>query len=239
MTETRAALVTGGNRGIGLEIVTQLAREGVQTVLGARDLNSGREAAQALMSEGLEPAVVELDVTDAASVAAAVAETIDLFGRIDILVNNAGVLLDRKTDGTTSTVEDVSLECIWQSLDANTVGPLRMIQAALPHMREAEYGRIVNISSGLGQLAEMGAAMPGYRLSKAALNALTRTAAADVAATNIKINSMCPGWVRTDMGGPDASRSVAEGAETAIWLATLADDGPSGGFFRDKKPIAW
>ncbi|MFN3869482.1 MAG: SDR family NAD(P)-dependent oxidoreductase, partial [Hyphomicrobiaceae bacterium] len=118
-------------------------------------------------------------------------------------------------------------------------GPLMLTQTALPEMRRGGYGRIVNVSSGLGQLSEMGSGFPAYRLSKAALNALTRTTAAELGSINIKVNAMCPGWVRTDMGGPDATRGVEEGAATAVWLATLADDGPTGGFFRDKKPIAW
>lgn len=239
MTETRAALVTGGNRGIGLEIVRQLARLGILTALGSRDRAKGEEAAAQLTAEGLEPAVVELDVTDGESVKSAVAETCHLFGRIDILVNNAGILLERPSLGTAGGVEEVTIETVLKTFDANTLGPLRMMQAVLPLMREEGYGRIVNLSSGMGQFAEMGAGQTAYRLSKAALNALTRTAAADLGQGNIKINAMCPGWVQTEMGGPGATRPVEEGAETAVWLATLDLDGPTGGLFRDKKAIAW
>ncbi len=239
MADTRVALVTGGNRGIGLEIVKQLARAGVMTAIGSRDKAKGDAAAAAMAAEGLEPAVVQLDVDDPQSVKAAADQVQHLFGRIDILVNNAGVLKDRADDVGGKGVLGVSAESVLQTFETNTLGPLRMMQAVLPSMLEHGYGRIVNLSSGMGQLTQMGAGYTGYRLSKAALNALTRTAAADVGDGNVKINSMCPGWVRTDMGGDNAERSVEEGAETAIWLATLPDDGPTGGFFRDKKLIEW
>lgn len=238
MTETRIALVTGANRGIGLEIVGQLARRGYIAVMGSRTLAKGQSAAEPLTLEGLIVPVVALDVTDEASVRAAVAEVMGLFGRIDVLVNNAGVLIDGPGQPI-SNVRSVPVDVVGTTYDTNAIGPLRMIQAVLPMMREQGYGRIVNLSSGAGQLAEMGAEYPAYRMSKAALNALTRTAAAELGQGPILVNAMCPGWVRTDMGGPDAARSVAEGAETAVWLATLPDDGPTGGFFRDKAPIPW
>ena len=239
MAETRTALVTGGNRGIGFEVAHQLARMGILTAIGSRSLANGEEAAMQLVTEGLEPVVVQLDVTSDESVRAAVNKVNHLFGRIDILVNNAGILLERSSNNTIGSVVDVPIEKVLETFDVNTLGPLRMIQAILPSMLEVGYGRIVNLSSGLGQLSEMGAGHTAYRLSKAALNALTRTAAADIGLGNIKVNTMCPGWVRTDMGGQDAARTVSEGAETAIWLATLPEDGPTGGYFRDKKPIAW
>ena len=239
MAETRTALVTGGNRGIGLEIARQLARQGILTAIGSRDITKGEEAAAQLIAEGLEPAVVELDVTSADSVRDAVDKTRHLFGRIDILVNNAGILLERSRDGTAGNVVQVPIDKVFECFDVNTVGPLRLIQAVLPGMLDEGYGRIVNLSSGLGQLSEMSGGHTAYRLSKAALNALTRTTAADIGQGNIKVNTMCPGWVQTDMGGEDATRSVSEGAETAVWLANLAEDGPTGGFFRDKKQIAW
>lgn len=238
MSDTRVALVSGGNRGIGLEIVRQLCREGIMTVLGARSLAAAQEAADTLASEGLEPAPVELDVTESDSVKAAVEHTIHLFGRLDILVNNAGVLLDPAIDDGGSVAE-VPIDLVQTTLDTNTVGALRMMQAVLPIMQDAGYGRIVNMSSGLGQLADMGPGRVAYRMSKTALNAITRTAASETSAGDIKINAMCPGWVRTDMGGPNATRSVEEGADTAVWLALVPDDGPNGGFFRDRKPIVW
>jgi NAD(P)-dependent dehydrogenase (short-subunit alcohol dehydrogenase family) len=121
----------------------------------------------------------------------------------------------------------------------NVMGPTRLIQAVMPAMRKAGYGRIVNLSSGAGQLSEMGMGFPAYRMSKAALNALTRVSARELAGDGVKVNAMCPGWVRTGMGGPNAPREPKEAADTAVWLATLPDNGPTGGFFRDRQPIAW
>ena len=238
MTDKRVALVTGANRGMGLEIVRQLSRLGLIAVLAARDLEKGKVAAATLAAEEFHVPVVALDVTDADSIRAAVAEVRGLFGRIDVLVNNAAILMEGLLPEDTSVL-DVSGDLVNQTFLTNTVGPLRMIQATVPGMRERGYGRIVNLSSGAGQLAEMGGGFPAYRLSKSALNALTRITAAELGAHEIKINSVCPGWVRTDMGGPHATRTVEHGAETAVWLATLPEDGPTGGFFRDMKPIPW
>lgn len=238
MAETRIALVTGANRGIGLEIVRQLSRGGLLAVLGTRDLAKGREAAARLASEGLEPPVVSLNVTDGASVRSAVDEVMSLFGRIDVLVNNAGILEEGQTVEDMKVLE-VPPAVVIETYDTNTLGPLRMMQAVIPIMLAGGYGRVVNLSSGAGQLSDMGKGFPGYRMSKAALNALTRATAAELGPTPIKVNAMCPGWVRTDMGGPDAPRSVEQGAETAVWLATLPDTGPTGGFYRDKAPIPW
>jgi NAD(P)-dependent dehydrogenase (short-subunit alcohol dehydrogenase family) len=238
MTDKRVALVTGANRGMGIEIVRQLSRLGLVAVLAARDLEKGKVAAATLAAERFDVPVVALDVTDADSIRAAVAEVRSLFGRIDVLVNNAAILKEGLLPEDTSVL-DVSGDLVNQTFLTNTVGPLRMIQATVPGMRERGYGRIVNLSSGAGQLAEMGGGFPAYRLSKSALNALTRITAAELGAHEIKINSVCPGWVRTDMGGPHATRTVEHGAETAVWLATLPEDGPTGGFFRDMKPIPW
>lgn len=238
MTQNKIALVSGANRGIGLEIVKQLSRLGIVAAIGARDVAKGKAAAESLASEGLDAPVVKLDVADAASCRAAVEEVAGMFGRLDILVNNAGVLIGRQ-ETPDASVLTASADAMMQSFRVNTLGPLWLIQAAVPVMRRNDYGRIVNLSSGLGQLSEMGGGMPAYRVSKTALNALTRVTAAELNGSNIKVNAMCPGWVKTDMGGPDATRPVEEGAATAIWLATLDETGPTGGFFRDKKPIAW
>ena len=238
MAETRVALVSGANRGIGLEIARQLARRGLLVALGTRDPGKGQHAADQLRAEGLELPVVALDVSDQASCRRAVTEVAEIFQRLDVLINNAGVFLDTGASGM-STSLDVSPATVEATMRTNLIGPLMLMQAAVPLMREQGYGRIVNLSSGLGQLSDMGGKYAAYRMSKTALNALTRTAAVDLAGTNIKVNSMCPGWVRTDMGGPEATRSVEQGAETAVWLATLDDDGPTGGFFRDSKPIDW
>jgi len=238
MAETRIALVTGANRGIGLEIVRQLSQAGLIAVLGSRDLEKGQAAAAQLVLDGPPPPVVALDVTDADSVRAAVAEVLSLHGRIDVLINNAAILHEGFSPEDAS-VFDASSDLIELTFQTNAVGPLRLIQAVVPGMRKRGYGRIVNVSSGAGQLAEMGSGFPAYRMSKAALNALTRITAAELGPGNVKINALCPGWVRTDLGGPNATRTVEHGAETAIWLAALPEDGPSGGFFRDKKPIPW
>lgn len=238
MTVTRTALVTGANRGIGFAIVRQLARLGVLAVIGARDPADGAAAAEKLKSEGLDCPVVALDVTREEDGAAAVAEVQRLYGRLDVLVNNAAVLIDGP-GGFKASLFDLKADTVRQTMEANLIGPIRLIQAAVPSMRAQGYGRIVNVSSGAGQLTEMGAGYPAYRMSKTALNALTRIAAAEIGGGNVKVNAMCPGWVRTDMGGPEAERTPDEGADTAVWLATLPDDGPTGGFFRDRKPIAW
>ena len=238
MAETRVALVTGANRGIGLEIARGLARKGYLTVIGARDLAKGKAAAEELKSEGLEMAVVELDVVEAQSVKRAVAECAGLLERIDVLVNNAGIYLDKPSQiGKTGL--DVPLDLVLRSFETNALGALRMMQEVVPLMRSAGYGRIVNISSIMGQLAEMGASSVGYRSSKAALNAMTRVIASELAETNIKVNAMHPGWVNTDMGGAMAPRTTEEAATCALWLADLPNDGPTGGFFQDCKPIAW
>ncbi len=238
MAEPRIALVTGANRGIGLEIVRQLARRGLTTVLAARDLAKGKAAAAGLDIGGAEVPVVAIDVTEGESVRAGVAEVLSRFGRIDVLVNNAGILKEGFTPQDAS-VFNAPINLVMQTFATNTVGPLRMIEAVVPGMRERGYGRVVNLSSGAGQLSDMGSGFPAYRMSKAALNALTRLTAAELGPGDVKINAMCPGWVRTEMGGPNATRNVEKGAETAVWLATLPADGPSGGFFRDKKPIPW
>ena len=238
MTATRTALVSGANRGIGFEIVRQLARLGVLAVIGSRDPKDGLAAAEKLQSEGLDVPVVALDVDREGSAAEAVAEVKRLYGRLDVLVNNAAVLID-SPGGFKASLFDLTGDIARQTFETNLLGPLRLIQAAAPLMREQGYGRIVNVSSSAGQLAEMGRGYPAYRMSKTALNALTRIAAAELSEGNIKVNAMCPGWVRTEMGGANAGRSPGQGAATAVWPATLPDEGPTGGFFRDRKPIAW
>jgi NAD(P)-dependent dehydrogenase (short-subunit alcohol dehydrogenase family) len=231
----RIALVTGANRGLGREIARRLAAEGMSVALTSRDPAKGQLAAADLRDQDLDVDSHPLDVRDPHS-AAELGRWIDSrYGRLDVLVNNAGILMDSHA----TRIEALNLDILHWTLETNLFGVLRVTQTLLPLMRRQGTGRIVNLSSGLGQLAEMGAGTPAYRISKTALNAMTCILAADLADTGIKVNSMCPGWVRTDMGGPDAPRSVEQGADTAVWLATLPDDGPSGGFFRDRQPIAW
>ena len=231
----RVALVSGGNRGIGYEICRQLARNGLTVVLTARDAGKGKAALKALADEGPTADFQRLDVTSCRSIRSCVSAVAERHGRIDVLVNNAGVLLDPRG----SRFLDAKLETYRDTLEANLFGPLQLAQAVVPLMKANRYGRIVNLSSGQGQLADMGSGTPAYRISKTALNALTRILAAEFRENNILVNSMCPGWVRTGMGGESAPRTPEQGADTAVWLATLPDDGPTGGFFRDRKPIEW
>lgn len=233
--DDRVGVVTGANRGVGCEIVRQLARRGVRVVLTARDAAKGEAARAALAAEGLQVWFHPLDVRDVSQARAAAAWVERQFGRLDILVNNAGVLIDPK--GTRVATLDPAI--LRETLETNLVGALVVTQACLPLMRARGYGRIVNVSSELAQLGSMGPGTPAYRMSKTALNALTRTLAAELAGTGIKVNAMSPGWVRSDMGGPSAPRSLEQGADTAVWLALVPDDGPTGGFFKDREPIAW
>jgi NAD(P)-dependent dehydrogenase (short-subunit alcohol dehydrogenase family) len=231
----RVAVVTGASRGIGREVAHELAQKGLRVILTARDPANGEAALSTLAAEGLPVAFHVLDVrrVDEASKLAKWLER--EFGRVDVLVNNAGVMLDPRG----ARLATLDLNVVRDTFETNVFGAIIVSQALLPLMRKGGYGRIVNVSSGLGQLESMGAGTPAYRLSKAALNALTRTLAAELEGTGIKVNAMCPGWVRTDMGGRSAPRSAAQGADTAVWLATLPDNGPTGGFFRDRKQVAW
>lgn len=230
----RVAVVTGANRGIGLEITRQLARLGIHAVLTSRDEAKGRLAWQKLADSGLPVGYYQLDVTDAKGIQRLRNFLQRAHGQLDILVNNAAVAID---DGTSALKIDIEL--VRRTMETNLYGPLLLSQMLAPLMRRNRYGRIVNVSSGMGQLATMRSGTPSYRISKAALNALTRILATELGRANILVNSMCPGHVRTTMGGSSAPRSVEKGADTAVWLASLPDDGPTGGFFRDRKPIPW
>jgi NAD(P)-dependent dehydrogenase (short-subunit alcohol dehydrogenase family) len=235
MHEKQLAVVTGANKGIGFEIARQLARKGLRVVLTSRDEAKGLRAQTALAKEGLDVLYHQLDVTRRNSVSALGRYLGKQGSSAAVLVNNAGIM-----GGSHSTsVLDEDEKEFHTTLETNFFGALRVCQAVVPLMQQHGYGRVVNLSSGLGQLDEMGDGNAAYRVSKTALNALTRMVAKATEGQNILVNSMCPGWVRTDMGGANASRSVEKGAETAIWLALLPDGGPSGGFFRDKKPIPW
>ncbi|PKL76114.1 MAG: short-chain dehydrogenase, partial [Candidatus Melainabacteria bacterium HGW-Melainabacteria-1] len=231
------AVVTGGNRGIGREICRQLAAKGIQVILTSRDLTKGQQAAAELAAAGGEVQAEQLDVASPASIQAFADRLKQNHQRLDILVNNAGILIDSQRQQR--SVFEVGLDTVQETIATNVYGPLLLIQQLVPLMRQGGYGRIVNVSSGMGQLSEMGGGTTAYRLSKVALNALTKIVHAELQDTRIKINSMCPGWVRTDMGGAGASRPVEQGADTAVWLATLDADGPSGGFFRDRQAIDW
>jgi NAD(P)-dependent dehydrogenase (short-subunit alcohol dehydrogenase family) len=220
------ALVTGANRGIGLEVCRQLAQRGYVVVLGARDAAKGERAARQL-GGNIRPA--QLDVADPESVRAAAAS----LDRLDVLVNNAAILYDTWQRGV-----DADLDEVRDALDTNLLGAWRVTQAVLPLLRASPAGRIVNVSSGAGAITDMGGGTPAYRTSKAALNALTRILAAELRGDAILVNAVCPGWVATDMGG-SGGRPVANGAAGIVWAATLPDDGPTSGFFRDGRSIAW
>lgn len=234
----RVAVVTGANRGLGLETCRQLAARGYRVALCSRAAQSGREAAKALAADGWDVTPFVLDVGDPASVQEAAAEIHKTYGRVDVLVNNAGVTPDAEKNGRAS-VFDASPEALLKGFQTNTLGAFLMCRALVPGMVERNFGRVVNVSTGMAALNGMNGGWPGYRLSKTALNALTRIVADETRGKNVKVNSVCPGWVRTDMGGQRATRSVAEGAAGIVWAATLPEDGPSGGFFRDGKPIKW
>jgi NAD(P)-dependent dehydrogenase (short-subunit alcohol dehydrogenase family) len=235
MAAKKIAIVTGGNRGIGREIARQLMKADLFVVIGARDAAKGEQAAAELQGEGGGATALELDVNETKSVRHFVEQVEKHHGIPRVLVNNAGVYPESR-DGR---VVDTSTSLWRETFETNLFGAVRMCREVVPLMAKPRYGRIVNVSSGLGQMHQMGEGSPAYRVSKAALNALTRTLAAEVASLGILVNSMSPGWVRTDMGGEAAPRSVEEGADTAVWLSLLPSSGPTGQFFRDRKPIPW
>jgi NAD(P)-dependent dehydrogenase (short-subunit alcohol dehydrogenase family) len=230
------ALVTGANRGIGREVSRQLAERGYDVLLSARDGEKARvAAAEVAQATGAAVRALELDVADPSSVAQAAARVSDDPGRLDVLVNNAGIGSDFGVSGAAP-----DFDAIEQALRTNFYGAYRLTIALLELLRGSEHPRIVNVSSGMGGVAEMGGWSPGYRVSKAALNAMTRILAAELRDSGFLVNSACPGFVNTDMGGQfGAKKSVEDGAAGVVWLATLPDDGPSGGFFRDGKAVAF
>jgi NAD(P)-dependent dehydrogenase (short-subunit alcohol dehydrogenase family) len=234
-SQQRVALVSGSNRGIGREIARQLAELGHHVIVTARDPAAANSTAEELSDGGrLDLQAEPLDVADPACVERLRNRIEEEPGRLDSLINNAGVMGQVATNVSQAPLDDAH-----QTMETNLFGPWRLVQAALPLLRRSEHGRIVNVSSGAGQLSDMNGGYPGYRISKTALNALTRILSKEEGRNGILVNSMCPGWVSTDMGGSAAPRSVAEGADTAVWLATLPDDGPQGGFFRNREPIPW
>ncbi len=257
--EFRVAVVTGSNRGIGFEICRQLGRRGIHVILTSRNLVEGSAACRTLIDEGLAVQFAPLDVADPNSISSFADWLKAEHGGADILVNNAAVLLD----GEEERALTCSIDTVRTTMETNVYGPWLLCQALIPLMISRGYGRVVNISSGAGQLTALGDGMPAYRLSKASLNALTCMLAAALSESNVLVNSMDPGAVKTRLGGISAKRSVAEGADTAVWLATLPDQphrrdvlrlrhivnrvsalftgwrSRRGGFFRDRIPIPW
>jgi NAD(P)-dependent dehydrogenase (short-subunit alcohol dehydrogenase family) len=228
------AVVSGGNRGIGLEVCGQLAAAGHHVVLGSRDAAAGEVAARSLVARGLEVDSHPLDVTDPGSVRALADHVERALGGADVLVNNAGLLLDEDGD-----VLETDVQRFRDCMETNVYGPLRLAQVLMPGMIARGYGRVVNVSSGAGQISTMTDYAPPYSLSKAALNALTRLLASALRGRDVLVNAVDPGWVRTDMGGLTAPRSAAQGADTIVWCATLPRGGPSGRFFHDRTEIPW
>ena len=222
------SLVTGANRGIGREVCRQLAELGHTVILTARDPGAAAEAAQAVRAEPMR-----LDVTDRASVADAAQWTRQRYGKLDVLVNNAAITYDTWQRAVTA-----DLAVVREAAETNLYGPWLMVQEFLPLLRNSDHPRIVNVSSEAASLAGMGGGTPAYTASKVALNALTRMLADELRRDRILVNAVCPGWVATDMGGP-GGRPVAEGAASVVWAATLPDSGPTGGFFRDGRPLPW
>jgi NAD(P)-dependent dehydrogenase (short-subunit alcohol dehydrogenase family) len=233
------ALVTGSNRGIGFEIAKQLAIKKIEVILTSRNSDNGEAAIRKLARDGVKKVMaVELDVTNQVSVDNLLDQVEKNFGRLDILVNNAAILIDREE----TPASNADLETVKATLETNLIGAWRMCKAFVPLMKKNGYGRIVNVSSGSGEfeyMATSGGYWPAYSVSKASLNALTVMLASELKGTNILVNAVCPGWVRTDMGGSNATRSVEEGAATPVWLATLDDGGPTGHNYYDKKQISW
>jgi len=230
----KIAIVTGASQGIGFEICRQLGHKDITVVLTARNKTKGELAVQRLKSEGIDVSFFPLDVTDYPAIQTLVTDIEKDKGHIDILVNNAGIHLNPDESAL-----DVKIDTIRQSMEVDVYGHVFLCQKVIPLMKKNNYGRIVNMSSIAGQLATMGAKKLGYKMSKASLNVLTAVLADEVKEHNILINTMTPGWVRTEMGGDQAPRSVEQGADTAIWLATLPDNGPSGGFFFERALIPW
>ncbi|GAA3528613.1 SDR family oxidoreductase [Nonomuraea rosea] len=224
----RVCVVTGANRGIGLEVARQLAAAGDTVLLTARDLGKAEKAAA-----GIGARAWQLDVSDPESAERFGREVGDRHERVDVLVNNAAIHYD-----TWQRAAGADLTVVREALDTNLLGAWRVTQALLPLLRASRHGRVVNVSSEAGSMASMGSGTPAYAVSKAGLNALTKMLAADLRSERILVNSVCPGWVATDMGGP-GGRPVAEGAASVLWAVDLPDGGPTGGFFRDGHPVPW
>jgi NAD(P)-dependent dehydrogenase (short-subunit alcohol dehydrogenase family) len=232
--DIKVALVTGGNRGIGYELVKQLAQKGFKVILASRNPEVGHEATQKLKKLNLDVSFVVMDVDNQESILQAAITVNEEYGRLDVLINNAGVYLDENEK--ILTMDSSILE---KTMATNFFGAYYCLHSFIPIMEKHGYGRIINVSSGYGEMREMSHQGVGaYKLSKLALNGLTQLVAAEIKG-DIKINAVCPGWVSTDMGGPSAPKSPKQAAESILWLATIGPEGPNGGFFRDGIRIDW
>jgi NAD(P)-dependent dehydrogenase (short-subunit alcohol dehydrogenase family) len=236
---SRVVLVTGGNRGLGFEISRQFCRAGFTVILTSRDIASGKLAKDRLNSKNVH--LFQLDITSEESIYGLFDIINKKFNRIDILINNAGVLLDPRSygKGENGTIFDIDIRILKSSIETNSIGPFIMCQTFIPLMIQNNYGRVVNVSSQSSQLSRESYGVPCYRFSKTALNGVTRVFADETKSNNILVNSVCPVWVKTDMGGPNATLEPEDAVETIMWAATLPDEGPSGKFFQEKMEIAW
>jgi len=230
----RLALVTGANRGMGLATCQELLAKGLRVVLSGRDLDATERARRKLGDLANNALAVQMDVTSVPSIESAYRTIVEKLGPVDVLVNNAAILLHENDD-----VLSIPSEAFRRTFETNLFGVIEVCRVFVPSMAERGYGRVVNVSSGAGQLSRMATYAPAYSISKSALNALTRILAATYREQGVLVNAVDPGWVRTDMGGRSAPRSLEEGVDTTVWLATLPKNGPTGGFFKDRKPIDW
>ena len=233
MAKNGIAVVTGANQGLGFEVCRQLAIKGVRVILSARNETKGKEAAESLKKEGLDVDFHQLDITDKKSIQRFAKYVKEKYGKLDILINNAGILIDSQDFCTT-----VDLDKVRKTFETNVCGALLTTQELIPLMQRSKNGRIINISSRMGALSFMGKGAPAYRISKAALNALTRTLAIELKNTRITVNSVTPGLIKTTMGGEKAIRSTMQGADTVVWLA-ISNNRETGKFFLERKEIAW
>ncbi len=229
----QTALVTGANRGLGKETARQLAQKGFKVILTSRS-EAGRAVAEEFRAAGLEVDYHQLDVANGQSIAELTEYLADNYDHLDVLVNNAGIHYD-----TFQHTLNTDFGIVEEALRVNTLGPWRVSKALMPLLKKSPAGRIVNVSSSSGSFADSWPGTPAYSMSKCALNMLTLKMAADLEETNVKVNAVCPGWVRTAMGGPEAPRDVSEGAASIIWAVLIPKDGPNGGFFRDGEAISW
>jgi NAD(P)-dependent dehydrogenase (short-subunit alcohol dehydrogenase family) len=234
MKTQKTVLITGANRGLGFEAARQLAEKSFHVFLAARHREAGEKAVAALQKDGAKISFVALEVSDPESIKRAAQEVAATVDHLDVLVNNAALLEDEHL-----SVLEIGAELMQRTLAVNTIGPLLVAQAFYPWLAKSDFGRIINVSSGSGALSEMGTYSPAYSISKTALNAVTVQLANAFKHKGIAVNSVCPGWVRTDMGGHYAPRSVEQGVDTIVWLATEAPKSLTGKFLRDRKVIAW
>lgn len=229
----KIALITGANRGIGLETGKQLLSRGWTVIFTARKIDAGKSLVEKLSETSKTAWFVGLDVTDKESIKDMADSVVKEHGRLDVLINNAGILIDEGKSILTMDLEDVR-----KTMETNLYGPMLVTRALLPVLRKSKGPRVLNVSSTMGQLSGMGSSSPAYRMSKTALNSLTVILSNELRGAGIRVNTIHPGWVRTDMGGRSAPKSLEEGADTIVWLATEPDI-PTGRFFTNRKEIAW